>query len=171
LFGIDAFTINYGIPGTYVTHVTVVVPVDGRFYLLDPSFALTFWMQGRPAPIDEALNAVRAGKEDEIEIRELGLDRRDVVAPLEFDRKYLCDAARKRADGLEVCKIGSNSQFSAFTIQHASNWEAAGVRLDHATLFRLMFKGLFGVGPSLRPQSREEFLALMSELEVPMHPQ
>ncbi|MBI5321038.1 hypothetical protein [Bradyrhizobium sp.] len=46
LFGIDAFTIDIGFPGTFLTHVTTVLPVTTgsgtSFYIFDPTFGGTY---------------------------------------------------------------------------------------------------------------------------------
>lgn len=171
MFDVDAFTINYGVPGSYVTHVSVVVPHEGRFYLFDPSFALTFGMHGRAAPIDEVLRAISAGRGNDVAMREHGLERRDFVLPSENKNLYICDAMRSRPDGVEICKIGGKSQIGNFARENAESWREAGVPFDDAALFRLMLKGFFGIGPSLQPANREMFVALLSELKIPMHAQ
>jgi hypothetical protein len=38
LFNIPAFTINIGYDGTSLTHVTTIIPHDGKFYVFDPTF-------------------------------------------------------------------------------------------------------------------------------------
>ena len=59
LFGINAFTVNYGIQSSFVTHVTVIVPHDGNFYVLDPSFDVTFMREGRMLDVAEAINILQ----------------------------------------------------------------------------------------------------------------
>jgi hypothetical protein len=37
-FGYDALTMDVGVPGTTLTHVTTLVYLDGQFFMLDPTF-------------------------------------------------------------------------------------------------------------------------------------
>lgn len=50
LFGIDSILVGCGPDGA--THVTVAVPADGKFYVFDPMFGLTYRESGTRAALD-----------------------------------------------------------------------------------------------------------------------
>lgn len=97
--GYDAASIDYGAPGTTLTHVTTIVrnPDDGEFYLLDPTF--NFYLvrrdTGAPATFHEVLT--------------LPVDLLDFVLAPMTERDFLVpeDNYRSRdvsASGLHDCR-------------------------------------------------------------------
>lgn len=55
LFGIPAFTIDFGDTRGYLTHVTVIVPAGRRYFLMDPTFGIELRRHGRPVTVLDAL--------------------------------------------------------------------------------------------------------------------
>jgi hypothetical protein len=166
LFDIDAFTIGFGVADTFVTHVTVVIPYEDRFYVLDPTFGLTFELGGKPVSVGMAVEALRSGGSNRLVSHEIGLERRDMVE-IRPGASRICAKKWISASGESVCRIGASSLWTSFRRRQKSEWEHVGVRLDDAGLFRLMLKGVLNVGPSLDPKSRERFIARLKELEIP----
>jgi hypothetical protein len=68
-----------------VTHVTVEVALDGRWVLLDPTFHLRFWHDGRPLGARDLMNLYYRHKIDEVEEEFLG----DVSYPPRADNYYI----------------------------------------------------------------------------------
>ncbi len=174
IFGIEAFTVNYGIPDTYVTHVTVIVPVDGDYYVLDPSFGVLFKRNGRSIGLDEALSLIKSNASGRIVVKNVGLERKGIISSPgtvhpALDR--ICVRRTATSDGLRKCTIGRNSVLQAFSRGASRDmWAAAGVPLTDDALLRLMFKGFFNVGPSLDPKVREAFVALVESHGISFHP-
>ena len=171
MFGINAFTVNYGIPGSSVTHVTVIVPHNGKFYMLDPSFDVTFMREGRMLDVAEAIKTLRTGSGSEIVIQEHGLERRDIIGYTkvpEIDR--ICVRREVTSAGIPKCRIGDNSFITLFQKVQADHWNAPDVPLDNVFLFRLMLKGFFSVGPSISPSARNRFIAMLGQNDITFHP-
>lgn len=59
LFGYEAITIDIGIPGTRLTHVTTLLKIDEKFYVFDPTKNATFFDGSRYVDIDTVLAAAK----------------------------------------------------------------------------------------------------------------
>ena len=172
MFGIDAFTVNYGIPGSFLTHVTVIVPNNGKFYVIDPSFGVTFMREGHMLEVDEAIKLLRTGSNSEIVIQEHGLGHRDIIGyTIDHEIDRICVKREVTSAGMPKCRIGDNSFFTAYRRGHAHDWNAANVPLDNAALLRLMLKGFFNVGSSIDPTARDRFIAILSQEGIAFHRQ
>lgn len=172
LFGIDAFTINFGIPNSFATHVTVVVPHGGEFYMLDPSFGVTLAHDRSHLDVAGALRLFRSGNVEAIAVREHGLARRDIIDYRNV--KYpalegICVDRSVTAAGIPKCTIGDNSLLSVFQKNNARYWSERGVALDNAAFVRLMFEGFFSVGPSKNPTHRSRFIELLAKNGIGFH--
>ena len=86
LFAIDSFTVDFGQVTDGLTHVTVVLPLDGpgeatRYVMLDPTFNFQPGVHrtGRLVTVPEMLELWRAGLSGEIDWGEAGLEERKVI--------------------------------------------------------------------------------------------
>jgi hypothetical protein len=168
LLDIEAFTIGYGMPGTSLTHVTVVVPHEGKFYIVDPSFAATFRSRERYLDIDTALTVLGAGRELPVEIVELDSAQRDLHGVATHSEA--CDSVAKTPSGRTKCKLGPNSLLQSYITNERATWQRSGMELDNVALLRLMRSGFFSVGPSLDESVRERFIELIKSKGVQFHP-
>jgi len=172
LFGIDAFEVNYGIPNSYVTHVTVIVPDRGEFYVLDPSFAVTFTRGNENLSVDRAIKLIMSGRSDLIHPREHLQRGRDILVRSRREISSfpeICERLSTTPAGLTKCSTTSYSYFSAFQRGSSAEWRKFNVQLDNAGLFRLMREGFFSVNRSIDPRSRTKFIARMKNLGIPFH--
>lgn len=171
LFDIDSLTVNYGVKGGYATHVTVVVQHEGRYYIVDPTFAITLVDGGRMVPVDELLLSLASGKTSHISIHEHGIGQRDIIGftrDLSPEIYAACLEPTATADGLPKCRI-SESYLAIYLIAQAYSFESAGLPATPLSLFRLMESGVFGVGPSANSQVRSQFMALLAKHGISMH--
>jgi hypothetical protein len=168
-FGIDSFTFSYGIPGSWITHASVVVPLDGRFLIADPTFGVMYEFNDHPLDITEGLRLIRADRQNEIRAIELGLEGRDIISPVPQWREIFCPAEQALPSGAIGCKLGARSYHQIFAQIHSTEWARAGVPLDDWALLRLMFKGVFSVGDGLNPAARASFIAQLRESGIPFH--
>jgi len=169
--GYDAFSINYGIPGGDITHVTTILHQDGKFYLMDPTFAATLRHRGIPVDIFEAL----AGHP--YELHQGDTSGRDWLV-------HASDLESKRARGVELedCKpiaaIGGIDTLKchirrydvrAYVATMLAPLMTAGLPADNRILIELMRKGLFGVGIVASTETRDAFLNRWRAAGLPIH--
>jgi hypothetical protein len=168
LFGVEAFTISYGVPNTSLTHVTVAVPDAGKHYVVDPSFGMIFMRDGRSLDIEAALTGLAAGHDFEIVARELDLSERDVHGIFRINRN--CWSYRNSKLGHGICKLGPNSLLRAYVRSEKRAWQRMGIALDSGGLVRLMRSGFFSVGRSLDPAVRQRFIDMIKARGIRFHP-
>ena len=169
MFGINSFTVNYGIPNSALTHVTVIVPHNSKFYVLDPTFNVTFMRKGRMLDLAQAIKILRTGLSSEIVIQEHGLERRDIIGYSPEAYPEICVRREMISAGMRKCRIGDSSFIAAFRRGEAHDWSAANVPLDNVFLLRLMLKGFYDVGPSIDPSARNRFIAMLGQYDIPFH--
>lgn len=168
-FGVDAFTVNFGIPGGDLTHVSVVWRDEsGRFYFADPTFNGTFLKDGRPAdifaelgdatfqgaPVTKREYLFRKGEADEV---------LDLFIP-----NPTADCEEPPTGGLLVCRRQNytiNDYFSMFDEMLSAHSLASG---PEAFIF-LFRQGVFSVGDGLRSETRSEFLSAVQSAGIPIH--
>ncbi len=61
----SATSFNYGIEGI-LTHITIVVNIDGAPYLFDPYFNRYYTIMGKPIPFDDLLKLIKIGATQDI---------------------------------------------------------------------------------------------------------
>lgn len=162
-FGIDAFTINYGVPGTRVTHVSLVVPYGDKFLLVDPTFGVFYRYGAAPLSIADGLRLIRAGKSHLIETVANQTAKRDAIVPAPWCRADASLNERAR------CRLGLSELWARFVAEQGSMWADAGVPLTDVPLLRLLLHGVFHIGPGTRGESRRHFIAQLRELGIPFH--
>jgi len=174
LFGIEAFTVNYGVPGTYVTHVTVMISTDKQYYVLDPSFGVLFKRRGRDLDVEQALALIKANETAEIGTISVGIERKGIITRPGYLHPALdriCVHRIATGNGLRKCTIGRNSLLNVFRRgANARAWAEEGVPMADDALLRLMVKGVFSVGPSRDPAVREAFIAMLKRQGITFHP-
>jgi hypothetical protein len=174
VFGIDAFTVNFGLPNPIgdprhdFTHVTVVVPIGAEFYIVDPYFAVTFERNGRPLNIKDGIAAAKAGQLQFVKTVQHPLERRDIVG-VTPEIESLCASRRTASSNVLVCKLGQHTQFEVIKQLYRRNWETDGIPLESGGIFKLMTKGFFSVGPSTDPSARDRFIAMLRQEGIPLH--
>ncbi|MCA0319474.1 MAG: hypothetical protein LCH88_15555 [Proteobacteria bacterium] len=168
LFGFEAFTINYGIPGTIATHVTTVVQIDGLFYMLDPTFAAYFAVAGQPVDLVTALNMVKRGEALGLQLSELDLSERDFIRPGPIEH-VVCLHRSRTAAGEDLCRMGRLSYASVFAETNGESWRSLGVPFNQHSLITLMFRGIFSVGDGVNGDTRVSFLKAMRDFGIRMH--
>jgi hypothetical protein len=169
--GYDAFSLNYGIAGGDLTHVTTILHQRGKFYLMDPTFAATLRHHGAPVDIFDAL----AGHP--YELHQGDISARDWLV-------HANDLESKRARGilLEECRpiaaIGGidtlkchirSYDVRAYAATVSAPLKKAGLPTDDRVLIELMRKGLFGVGIVKSAGTRERFLNRWRAAGLPIH--
>src|SRR5262249_17819696 len=111
LFGIEAFTVNFGIDAVYLNHVSVVVPHMGRHYLLDPSFAGYFARNGEILPLEELIATNRQADFSDIRFVELGIEDREFLGE-DFPADF-CAAPPRQAGPALMCQPRNKKLFQA----------------------------------------------------------
>lgn len=156
-FGIDAFTIDIGPKRDPLTHVTVVIPFDGKFLLYDPTFAMHYEQDGRDIDMFSILTDYRAGHSLAAS-RSYSIASRKVLFKNE-DREA-CGTNIWQSNGWKICRLGSTDFLQRYFRAKAMAGKLSrhGIAPDHFALIALLDKGIFGVGPALDPKSREAFM-------------
>jgi len=166
-FGMDAFTMNFGMDKTDLTHVTVIVPFAGKYYLLDPTFAAYYSRGGEPVPLGELLTAVDAGHVSDISFNELGVANRRFLASVFIDG--FCAGSPMTVAGAKSCSPREGKYFKTYLNGVAEAITAAKLPLDKTLLPRLLRRGVFSVGPSLQPAARAGFVAKLKQAGIPVN--
>lgn len=162
-FDVDAFTINYGIYDPDITHVTVIVPHEGRHYIMDPTFAAFYEDGGRMVSLEE----IFAGRFDDIELSEMSLAQRQFIGTVEA-RIDCADEPIQAGEHL-ICSIGEDSFVENYVDLFLTHLESVGLSSDALFLVEMMRLGMFNIGPSLDPATRELFAARVDEWGLPKH--
>ncbi len=180
LFGYRSFTINYGLLADDLTHVTVLVAQGRgeqlRFYLLDPTFNLTFRDEaGAILPLSEVL----ARDPGEIVVEEKSLDRRDFVT-----LKALVGGNISRSEEIELrqtakaaFEAGGKVELGTYRrpgYSVADYYESFGDLLrthgysaDLDGFIQLFRTRVFSTGPMPDPETAEAFHALLKREQIP----
>lgn len=151
LFGLGAFTIEFGDTDDSLTHAAVVVPVvehgTTRFHMLDPSFDLNYLIRpsGERADVFQLLELLRMGSTARIGTQTGDLGPRQILKP----------------GGAVACSSGSGISTACSLADYLAGWRDAlernGYRTDEAALIELLRNHVFEVGPSSDPAARQEF--------------
>jgi hypothetical protein len=165
-FGVEAFTVDFGIAGSSYDHVTVVVPYMGRHYLLDPSFASYFAEAGRPVPLEELIPINRQGGLAEIDFVDLGIENREFLAQ-HFPEGFCTTAPQRREAGL-FCKADGRSFFTTYLRGLGNALDAPELVRDKRFLISLLGYGVSYVGPSIDPAARQEFADMLTGFAIPI---
>jgi hypothetical protein len=168
LFGFDAFTINYGVPDTLVTHVSTVVRIDGRFFLLDPTFGAYYVADAAPVDLIAALQMLKQGDATRLEMRELDLSGRDFIRPGPIEHR-VCIRRSVTGAGETLCRMAGTSYAEVFRDHGAERWREIGIPFNQHSLVALILRGVFSVGDGTRPGTRTAFLEALREMGIRMH--
>jgi hypothetical protein len=172
-FGLDAFTINFGILKPNLTHVSVVVrdEASGRYFLLDPTFNGYFTSAGAGAPLD--IDELLGAAPESITFKDQPLNRRDYLAL----KSELPDFAQWST--LHDCKDITVDNKSAIRCRRDDTrlenfWDggileaakSAGISPNAYGFVELMKRGFFNVGDALNPNTRADFTALLQKHRI-----
>jgi hypothetical protein len=160
LFEVDAFTVGYGIRGTPVAHVSVVVPHGGRHYLIDPAFAVTYLVGDRPLDLDQALRLLRSGDAGAVTPQSLAPNGRKVIGVRRGDPR--CSAFMRTPAGLGVCRTRLVRRDQWLDQRQWHVLLRHGHRPDALLPLRLMRAGLHSVGHGRDPGSRRDFIRMLA---------
>jgi hypothetical protein len=169
LFDIDSFTLNYGIPNTYLTHVTTLLRSGDKFYLYDPTFNGFYEKNGAPLDVLSAIDMHVSGRTEGLAFLSAPLPRRDfirpgsVLEPLVCAEQYVTAAQEKR------CRMGIVTYADVFARSHGQLWRSFDVPVGERTLLQLFTKGVFSVGEGLNPETRGLFVSRLKAAGVPFH--
>jgi hypothetical protein len=164
-FGIDAFTVNFGVPTGDLTHVTTVWRDDeGSFYFADPTFNGTFLADGRPADIFRDLDRAEfVGRP--ITVRHYLFPSQSAQAP-DKDGPYAnCSENEFGIISCERPDYSIEDYFESFSDSLAAYNLDSG---PEAFVF-LFRQGIFSAGPALKEGSVDEFFAKAAASGIPIH--
>ena len=168
--GIEAFTWNFGDAKNQLTHVTTVVPIDGRFYMLDATFGSYLVKPGTTEPLD--LFAYIGGAP--YDFHALSMSGRRFVAKRNEMKVFsqhiksgiLIDCRNNISVGTVSCQepiFGLERYLSNFSKRLAN----AGLSPDKTAIRALMLRGTFSVaGGRVTPETKA-FVMKLKEYDVP----
>lgn len=165
LFQIDAFTINFGTLQDNLTHVSVVVPYEGKYYLFDPTFGAVFRRGEEFVSIQQLLEGDLNG----VVFRELSMANRDFLTT--DPRPNFCRTAPTKVGKFVKCGIGETSYVEFYLDNWKRRLHDAGIPVGIETIPALMRRGFFSVGPAMDPAETQGFIRLLSRYEIPMSEQ
>jgi hypothetical protein len=165
--GYDSFTIDIGYPGTFVTHVTVVLALPGpygrRFYILDPTFGGTYEDRGEPIDLETMLWSGRG------RFRASGVSRAAFVT----DKYLSLFLAKVREAGASAeClpnEAGATCQMR-YTVPYAEailrpELARVGIAPEADFIMALLRHKVISVGPS-GAAARADFLKLLANAAI-----
>jgi hypothetical protein len=134
LLGISAFRFDFGYAEGGMTHTTVVVHAEGRYWLVDPTFALDLQgADGRPLDLVAGWQAAADGVRHAVTMRTADLSARPMVGVA--DPRATC---AENPSGWTMCSLGS------FLRGFAAAMRAAGYPADeHGFLLMTLRSPLF----------------------------
>jgi hypothetical protein len=182
MFGIPAATIDFGVAGTDLTHVTVLVADPGgkhaRFFVFDPTFNAVFRRgpTGDLVDLGTLLDLERRGAFSGVRFVEGSLLDRRWLRPADLNWQAEHPAVAARCEVVlsshgqtEICRHPS------FRLQHYSELFEADLRrhrlrADDALVVRLLRRGVFSIGQFEDQATREALIALFarSGISVPV---
>lgn len=175
-FGLDAFTVNFGILNPDMTHVSVVVrePSTGRFFLMDPTFNGYYVDASTRSPLD--IEALLTVARERIAFEDRPLSSRDFLAlateaPEESGIGGIRDCKKIASlDGRDVvlCRRDDTriTQFwKGRTLEAAKK---SGITPDEYGFVDLMKRGFFSVGDGLTANARTDFIELLKKHGIPL---
>ena len=147
--GFDAFTLDFGLREDDLTHVTTIVALEGRFYLVDATFGAYFAKPGTDIPVD-VLSVLDGAP---YELRRFDMASRDFIF-VKQDKKMMSRLREtgvvkdcKPADGgaTYACKrpgFGLEAYLTSFDVQlRRNNFES-----NADTLIAMLRRGVLGIG-------------------------
>ncbi len=170
LFGVDAFTVDFGIRGSSLTHVSVIVPWQGRNYLFDPTFRITFVGDKDYKALEDVLESQRSGRAEAIRLMELSVAGRSLMGkwdPSKWDpRGYCRDLEFLGSDDIR-CIWGDASFFDFYLASWSKEIRSAGLPADASLLPELMGRGVLSIGPGIHSDSNQSFRNALIGLGIP----
>lgn len=170
-YGYDAFTIDFGIPDTDLSHVTTILHRDGQFLMLDPTFNLTLEHNDEMVDVFEAMNG------SPYRVVQKGTSERDwLVHDSDIDRARSLGVALDQCRSIEPiaeqptskCRI-ERYDVAAYISTVSDKIVTAGLPSDDTILIALMPRGLFGVGVVTYAETRDAFVAKWRAQGLPVH--
>lgn len=173
-FGLDAFTINFGVLKPDITHVSVVFREAGskKFYLMDPTFNGYFVdaESGKPLDVEEMLSLPR----ERVSFHDRPLDRRDYLAvlseaPNETGKGGIHDCAPIATAGDEksvLCRrddVRLKDFWDGATLKAV---QSVGISPDEYGFVELMKRGFFSVGNGLESDTQDDFVSMLKRHEI-----
>lgn len=182
LFGFDAFTVDFGDAVTHVTHVTTVALIDGRFYILDPTFNGVYvdTTSGALLPLRPLLAKSASGAED-YEFR-TGPIKRDFIFPANqagrLSRRFSeigytlsgCEIVSSAGTGEphDICKRLPFDE-RLVPVEWTEEMGRLQVTRNGDMILRLMRQHVFSFSATDR-QIRQQFLDELTERGIPFGP-
>lgn len=169
--GLDAFTWNFGALEDDLTHVTTILHVDGRFFMLDATFGTYFVEPETDAPLDvfELLSGAEFSTIEEPAAERDFLYTRtdqDIVA------RHIARGLIKNCETVDGAPYIS-CHYPAFGLQQYLNvtypkLSANGYSNEPSALIDLMKSGTFGIGNMRNTDYMMEFASKLSAAGVPL---
>jgi hypothetical protein len=178
LFGYDSFTLDFGDTREELTHVTTILPVkEGggwQYYIFDPSFnAVMVSTEGKLLSVFDLIRYAQSGRSDDVHVRSKPLMERRFFLPPALEGG--CQIVRRKFDDYTVCQfpkcgapdLGCNF-FDNYLERFAARFSANGYPIGKGGFLKLLTRRVYSVGPSIDPFFRQDFLARLSEVGVPV---
>lgn len=172
LLGITAFTIDTGVAGTLLTHVTTVV-VDNNgdtksYYIFDPTFNLTFINEdtGKFANLFEILHALKNGQfQKRIKVVHGNLDTRAYIADYAIKApeilNYLID--QKHVNGLILFHTKGDFLCQRYVDKFGALLQKSNFVLNDSLVAQFILRSVIAVGDAPSIEEQAAFLKFMQQ--------
>lgn len=166
----NAYTWNFGILQDDLTHVTTVLEMNSRFYILDPTFGGYFSQKESNSPIDVAdlINGEPFG------FIEVASPERDFIAASSDNQRItrlaelgVVHGCKKAGAGRTVCKLKSFGIDEYLRVTY-NLLEKNALGNSHQVIVQLMQAGTFGIGNMENTDSMKAFARLLVDNGIPM---
>ena len=167
--GYDAFSMDFGVPESNLTHVTTIVAMSGKYYLLDATFGGYFAKPGTTQPLD-ILSILDGAQFDYIDFD--AVDRDFIV-----DQKTYKSRRDPRLREFKSCEVQAETDFlvcknPAFGLEQylttfSVSLDSEGLPKDTTTLRELLKQGVTGLGDGDDTDSLRAFAQALQTRSIP----
>ena len=162
LFGIDALTVDFGETRDGLTHVTTIVNIEGKLYILDPTFAGFFAKAGKPIPVLDLIRAYRSHSMTGITFVEVDDTSRDYLYG--GDRPSFCEFA---LPWVHACRAPADfSMFDWYMKDRKEALESHGFPVGISTIPALLDHHIYEIGPNSDAPIVKLFLRRLANMKV-----
>lgn len=180
LFGYKNLTIDTGLLGTSLTHVTNYIGVKKnnrwKFYLMDPTMNQRFFNRhtGQYATISTILKSLKSNHfENDIFVKQESTKKREYLLRTPYlasePNKYtfICNASHGKSI-IYLCHL-TPGPFAYFTQKFHKLFLAHHFQLDNTLIFQFMQRRILGVSPNTDPGMRSAYIKRMKNLGIPVN--